>query len=143
MSNVFERRGIALRYAAVSIINVVNHQVLLNLANSGWGWGGGQSNVFAAVIAAVPGYLLSRRWVWRVSGSHSLRNEIAPFWTLALIGLVLSTVLAEVADRYLGAGVWVAVGSLVGYFIVWVMKFVILDRLFNRSVRRLEDTRRQ
>lgn len=133
-----DRRGLAARYGAVSLVNVINHQVLLNLANTGWGWSGGWSNVFAAVSAAIPGYLLSRKWVWKVRGAHSFREEIVPFWTLALIGLVLSTALAESADRILGSGIWVAMGSLLGYFIVWVLKFVILDRLFHRAARRLE-----
>lgn len=138
MSDVFERRDLAVRYGAVSVVNVATHQVLLNLANTGWGWSGGWSNVFAAVLTAIPSYLLSRKWVWKVNGSHSLRKEIAPFWTLALLGLVLSTALAEGADRLFGSGIWVAAGSLIGYFVVWVSKFVILDRLFDRSARRLE-----
>lgn len=138
LSSLLGRRGIAVRYGAVSVINVVNHQILLNVANSGWGWGGGISNVFAAVVAAVPAYFLSRAWVWQVSGAHSWRDEVAPFWILALLGLLLSTALAEGADRTLGSGIWVALGSLLGYFILWVVKFFILDRLFDRSAKRLE-----
>lgn len=139
LASTVGRRALALRYGAVSVINVIDHQVLLNVANSGWGWGGGQSNMFAAVLAAIPGYILSRRWVWKVSGTHSWREEIAPFWTLALLGLILSTALAETADRLFGSGIWVAVGSLAGYFIIWVSKFVILDRMFDRSARRLRE----
>ena len=133
------RRSIAARYLAVSAVNVVNHQILLNLANSGWDWGGGVSNVFAAVISAIPGYLLSRYWVWEVRGSNSLRAEILPFWSLAIVGLVLSTAMAEAADRLLGSGLPVALASLAGYFIVWVLKFLILDRIFERSARRQEE----
>ena len=133
---VASRRGVAGKYVIVSILNVVNHQVLLNIANSGWGWSGGRSNLFAAVIAAVPAYLLSRFWVWEVRGPHQLRAEIIPFWGLALIGLVVSTTLAEAADRALGSGVWVAAGSLVGYFLVWLAKFVVLDGLFTRAAAR-------
>ncbi len=130
------RGGLAGRYAAVSILNVLNHQILLNLANSGWGWSGGRANVFAAVISAIPAYYLSRQWVWKVQGAHSVRNEIAPFWILSLLGLVVSTVLAETADRLFEAWYWVAGASLFGYFVVWVAKFVILDRLFNRAAER-------
>ncbi|MEM9133717.1 MAG: GtrA family protein [Actinomycetota bacterium] len=131
-----KRGGLAGRYTAVSVLNVVNHQILLNLANSGWGWSGGRANVFAAVISAVPAYYLSRQWVWKVQGTHSVRNEIAPFWILSLLGLLVSTVLAESADRLFEAWYWVAGASLLGYFIVWVAKFVVLDRLFNRAAER-------
>lgn len=134
-----KRGGLAGRYTAVSLLNVVNHQVLLNLANSGWGWSGGRANVFAAVISAIPAYYLSRQWVWKVQGTHSVRNEIAPFWILSLLGLVVSTILAEAADRLFEAWYWVAGASLFGYFIVWVAKFVILDRLFNRAAARRVD----
>lgn len=122
--------GLALRYVAVSVLNVVNHQILLNIANSGWGWSGGIANVFAAVIAAIPAYLLTRYWVWNVRGSHSVRAEIVPFWALSLAGLALSSGLAEGADRVFGAGIAVATASMIGYFVVWIGKFLILDRLF-------------
>ena len=74
------------RYLAVSVINLVNHQALLFIANSLWDWSGGWANVFAACIAAVPAYLLSRAWVWGISGKHDLRSEVLPFWILALAG---------------------------------------------------------
>ncbi|MEM8922446.1 MAG: GtrA family protein [Actinomycetota bacterium] len=135
---VFGRRATVSRYLVVSVINVINHQVLLNLANSGWGWSGGRANVFAAVISAIPGYLISRYWVWQVKGGHSLRAEIVPFWTLALIGLLISTVLAEAADRIWEQWYWVAGASLFGYFLVWVAKFFLLDTMFKRSARRIE-----
>lgn len=136
---LLERRTLAGRYAAVSVVNVINHQALLNLANSGWGWSGGQANVFAAVIAAIPGYFLSRQWVWKMQGAHSIRDEIAPFWILALVGLVVSTVLAEAADRLFETWFWVAGASLFGYFLVWILKFIILDRLFDRAAARRQE----
>ncbi|MFV0257886.1 MAG: GtrA family protein [Acidimicrobiales bacterium] len=131
---LIERRLIAGKYLAVSAVNLVNHQLLLFLANSIWGWPGGWSNVFAAVLAAVPAYLLSRYWVWEVRGGHSLRGEVIPFWTIALLGLALSTVLAQAADQLFGSGLWVALASLTGYGVVWVVKFAVLDGLFTRSL---------
>jgi putative flippase GtrA len=124
---------VAGKYLAVSLLNVVNHQVLLNWANSGWGWSGGVSNVFAAVVAAIPAYLLSRYWVWAVRGAHSFRSEVLPFWTIALIGLAVSTSLAELADRLVGSGPAVAAASLAGYGVVWVVKFLVLDGMFANA----------
>lgn len=131
---LIERRLIAGKYLAVSAVNLVNHQILLYVAHSIWGWPGGWSNVFAAVVAAVPAYLLSRYWVWEVRGGHSLRREVIPFWTIALLGLALSTVLAQAADQLFGSGLWVALASLTGYGVVWVVKFAVLDGLFSRSL---------
>lgn len=123
--------SVVVRYLATSIINVVNHQVLLQVAVRWWGWSGGWANVFAAVVAALPAYLLSRYWVWQVDGRPSLRTEVIPFWTIALVGLLASTATAAAADALFGAPIMISVGSLVGYFIVWVLKFLILDRLFK------------
>lgn len=135
-----DRKGVVGRYLAVSCINVLNHQVLLFIANSWWGWSGGWANVFAACVSAGPGYLLTRAWVWRVTGRHDLRGEVLPFWLIALAGLVMSTVFAEMADRVFGAGLAVNIASLFAYFLVWVAKFLLLDRLFRRSLEKQSAT---
>ena len=121
----------ATRYLLVSAFNFVGHQGLLVLANSIWGWPGGAANIFAACVMSVPAYLLSRAWVWEVNGRHDMRRQILPFWAITVAGLVVSTVMAAVADRVFGAGLAVNLASLVGYFIVWVAKFFLLDRLFG------------
>lgn len=130
---VLIRRSVAFRYLVVSGLNVVNHQLLLALANSGWGWSGGRANMFAAVVAAVPAYVLSRNWVWKARGTHSFRAEILPFWIISLLGLVVSTLFAELADRAFGSGLPVAMASISGYFVVWVLKFLVLEKLFHRE----------
>jgi putative flippase GtrA len=126
-----------MRYVVVSAINVFNHQALLLVAHGVWDWSGGIANVFAAVVAAIPAYLLSRYWVWSVRGAHSVRAEIIPFWTLALLGLVVSTVLAETADRLFESSLAVSAASFAGYLVVWVVKFLVLNRIFERSAARL------
>lgn len=140
LAAIAKRRVVAGKYLAVSVLNVLNHQVLLWVANSEWGWSGGQSNAFAAVCAAIPGYLLSRAWVWDVRGTHSFRAEILPFWVIALFGLVVSSVAAEAADRTFGSGIWVAAASLFAYFLVWVLKFALLDGMFRHAAVKAEQT---
>lgn len=129
----------ATRYLAVSTFNFAGHQVLLYLANSVWGWSGGIANVFAACVMSVPAYLLSRAWVWEVNGRHDVRRQVLPFWAITLAGLLVSTVLAAVADDVFGAGLAVNIASLIGYFIVWVAKFFLLDRLFGGVTAIVDD----
>jgi len=124
------RVGTAGRYLVVSAVNVVNHQLLLLVANSVWGWPGGVANAFAASIALIPAYLLTRAWVWAKSGTHSVSKEVVPFFALAVLGLVVSSITSEVAERIFGTGLWVNIGSLVGYLGVWIMKFFVLERIF-------------
>ncbi|MGH1494012.1 MAG: GtrA family protein [Acidimicrobiales bacterium] len=130
-------RGVIFRYLITSGINVVNHQLLLQIAVRWWGWSGGAANAFAAMTAVIPAYLLSRYWVWDVQGKPSLRDELIPFWVIAAIGLVASTAAAELADRTFDAKIMISVGSLAGYLLVWVLKFIVLDFLFKRSAAKL------
>lgn len=125
--------GVVLRYLVTSGINVVDHQVLLQLAVRWWEWGGGEANVFASLVSVVPAYLLSRYWVWQVRGRPSLRNEVIPFWVIALLGLLASTVTAEAADRLFEQPIMISAGSLFGYFVVWILKFIVLSIMFARS----------
>ncbi len=120
----------ATRYLLVSAFNFSGHQLLLYLANSVWGWPGGVANMFAAAVMSIPAYLLSRAWVWEVNGRHDMRRQVLPFWAITVAGLVVSTGMAAVADAVFGAGLAVNLASLIGYFIVWVAKFFLLDRLF-------------
>jgi putative flippase GtrA len=123
--------GRAGRYLMVSVVNVINHQLILQLAVNLWGWSGGVANAFAATTAAAPAYFMSRYWVWRVRGRSSLRSEVVPFWIIAILGLVVSSLTAEAADRLFERPIMISVGSIIGYFIVWVIKFLLLDELFD------------
>jgi putative flippase GtrA len=125
--------GVVLRYLVTSGINVIDHQVLLQLAVRWWEWGGGEANVFASLVSVIPAYLLSRYWVWQVRGRPSLRNEVIPFWVIALLGLLSSTVTAEAADRLFERPIMISAGSLLGYFVVWILKFIVLSFMFARS----------
>lgn len=121
------------RYLIVSVVNVVNHQLVLQLAVNVFDWSGGWANAFAAVTAAFPAYWMSRRWVWSVDGRSSMRHEVLPFWGVALAGLVVSSAMAEAADRMFENPLMISAGSLAGYTIVWVLKFLILNRIFTRT----------
>ena len=132
MEAIAARRPAAFRYLVVSVASLLGHQVLLAAANSGWGWSGGTANTFAALAIAVPGYAVSRRWVWSTTGRHSLRGEILPFWAIAVVTVVVTGLFAEAADRAFGSGLPVLAGSIVGSGVVWVAKFVALEKLFVR-----------
>ncbi len=122
------------RFLLVTMVNNVNHQGLLFLANSVWAWSGGVANLFAGLIAAVPAYFMSRWWVWNVRGKrHDPRGEVAPFVGIAVLGLAVSTVFAEAADRWFGSGLIVNFATLVAYFLVWLAKFFLLNRVFTAT----------
>ena len=93
-----------LRYCGVSVFNLFFGQSLLFFFHSILDWPGWIANITAVMISAVPAYLLSRHWVWGQRGRNSFKTEVLPFWSMAFLGLIISTVaVAIVDDRYDGA----------------------------------------
>ncbi len=129
------------RYLVVSVMNVLIHFSMLRLALWAWDWPGEWANAFAAAIAVVPAFLLSRYWVWEVKGRADVMAEIVPFWAIALVGLVVSSAMAGLGDRLSDDYRVVMLASFVGYFGVWVLKFVVLNALFGRSKARQAEER--
>jgi putative flippase GtrA len=118
-----------LRYAAVSAVSVGITQTLLVALHVRLGWSPTTANVWAVSLAAAPSYLLNRRWVWRVTGDHSLTREVLPFWASAFAGLVLSTVIVGIAAQYSASPLVANGANLSAFGSLWVLKFLWLDRL--------------
>lgn len=117
------------RYCGVSVANVFVGQGLLALFYTGFGWRAWVANLLAVCISAGPAYWMSRHWVWAQSGAHSVRAEIAPFWGMALLGLLISTFTTEFADRRWHSGVAVQLASIAAFGLVWVFKFLVLEHV--------------
>lgn len=130
LTELIEQHGRRLmRYAGVSVIGVIVGQTLLFMFYEAIGLGATSANVLAVMIGTVPSYLLNRAWVWGKSGSHSVRAEIVPFWGMAVLGLVLSTVLVAVVSRYTDAWLMINAANLSAFGSLWLAKYVILDRV--------------
>ena len=122
-----------IRYCGVSAFNLVFGQSLLLLFHSGFKWPGWIANIAAVVISAGPAYLLSRHWVWQQSGPNRLKSEVVPFWSLALLGLLISTVAVAVVDSRYDGALPVAAASIGSFGFVWIFKFFVLDKWMWRS----------
>ena len=122
-----------LKFLVVSAFNVVFGQGLLVLANAGFGWSFVPSNVFAVGISAGPAYVFSRYWVWQKTGKSHFWKEVVPFWSLAFLGLVLSTILVAMAENYSDMTLVLMGTNLFAFGCVWVAKFFILDRVLFRQ----------
>src|SRR4051812_20745119 len=105
------------------------------------------ANVTTTALATVPSYHLNRRWTWQRRDASDPWREIAPFWALSFAGLALSTVTVGIADHW-AAGMGLApalrtaavlVGHLGGFGLLWIVQFVLLDRvLFAHRDERLD-----
>lgn len=125
------------RYTMVSVISVVTGQVLLALAFGVFEWSAAWSNVFAVGVSAVPSYYLNRAWAWGKRGRSHFMKEVLPFWGMAFLGLALSTYFVDVAegraldysDSRLVQTAIINGAALAAFGLLWVAKFVILNKL--------------
>lgn len=118
-----------MRYCGVSVFNLFFGQSLLFFFHSIVDWPGWIANVTAVMISAVPAYLLSRHWVWGQRGTHSFKLEVLPFWSMAFLGLTISTIAVAVVDDHYDGALPVQLASVASFFVVWILKFFVLDRL--------------
>ena len=128
------------RYAAVSAIStsvsltILGTLVATRAVTAGW------ANVIATAVATVPSFELNRRWVWAKHGRRSLRKEAAPYFALTFAGLGLSTLAVSTATgaataHHLGTAgrtVVAMCANLTGFGTVWIVQYVILDRVLFR-----------
>jgi putative flippase GtrA len=123
-----------MKFGAVSAFNVVFGQSLLFFAQEGLDWEPVVANVFAVAISAVPAYLLSRYWVWQKRGKNHFLREVLPFWSMAFIGLVLSTAAVWfVHDKWDPPAIIINLTNLCAFGVVWVCKFFVLDRILFKD----------
>ncbi len=126
-------RARLVRFAGVSVIGVLLTQILLLILKGGLDWSGVQANVVATAVSSIPVFMLNRRWVWNKRGDHSFGKEMAPFWGYTLAGLLVSTALVAVADDVWGTTLAVSLANLSGWGVLWIGKFVLLERVLFRD----------
>ena len=127
----------AVRYMLVSVITVAVSQVALFTLYAGLHWTARSSNVLAVIVGGVPSYYLNRRWTWGKKGPSHLLKEVLPFWGLAFIGLVFSTLTADFAESRAHeatssrlAQAMIINGAVIAAFgVLWVVKFVIFNKV--------------
>lgn len=136
MTQAVKEKG--LKYAAVSVVNVIVGQGFLTLFDSGLHWNKVLANFLSVCISAGPAYILSRAWVWQKSGKNSLMTEVLPFWGFGLAGLLLSTGTVA-ATQNVDIPMIANLASLVAFGVLWVLKFFFLDALIFKAVAEIVD----
>jgi putative flippase GtrA len=127
-----------LRYTVVSMVTVVVSQAVLFLSFGVLQLASAvPCNIIAAAVATLPSYYLNRRWAWGITGRSHPWREIVPFWGLAFLGLVLSILAVDLAEKaaphvtssHLGTAVIVNVSALAAWGVIWIGKFVIFNHV--------------
>jgi putative flippase GtrA len=122
-----------LRYATVSVVFVPIGQILIQILGL-WLHNYTTASLLQAAILTVPNFFANKHFVWRVTSRENLRSQMLVFWVTVMLGVTLATLFTHLvenamADRTsLVRGAAVLVAQLMGLGIVWVGRFLILDR---------------
>ena len=129
-----------LRYfGASAVATAIGQSVLISLVATGAttpGW----ANVIATAAGTLPSFELNRRWVWGRSGPRSWAGEVLPFCVWSFLALAVSTVAVRTAVSMavdagmhgLGQAAAAVVASLSAGGLMWVLQYIILDRVLFR-----------
>ena len=128
----------AVRYMLVSVVSVAVGQVTLFTLQVGLHWTAKSANIMACSIGGVPSYYLNRTWAWGKRGRSHFLKELLPFWSLAFLGLVMSTFSADYAESHarnftdsrVGQALIVNVTVILTFGILWVVKFLFFNKVF-------------
>jgi putative flippase GtrA len=134
------------RYGAVSLVATTCSLTTLGVLAGTRTLPAAWANVVATAIGTVPSFELNRRWVWAKKGKRSTSREVVPFVALSFAGLALSTLAVHFTAAWADRAALTTVmrtlfieGANVGAFgSLWILQFVMLDRLLFRAVTRHE-----
>ena len=95
------------------------------------------ASMTAFVAGAVPNYLLNRRWAWRGRGRVDAVRETLPYAVIVVGTALVAAAVTSAADGWVRTNVedrgWqvalVAAAFLGTYGVMFVLKFVLFDRL--------------
>ncbi|MDZ7674633.1 MAG: GtrA family protein [Acidimicrobiales bacterium] len=118
------------KYSSASVAGVITGQSTLLICLVVLDLAAVVANLIAVTLGAVPNYLINRAWTFNKRGTHSFTREVLPFWSMALLGLLLSTfTVAWAADRFDENVLAVMAANMLAFGTIWIAKFFVLDRV--------------
>jgi putative flippase GtrA len=125
-----------LRYSAASVVGVIVGQSCLYLLDAVIGLDAVLANFLAVAVSSLPAYLINRYWVWHKNDKNSFRREVVPFWAMAFLGLVLSSIAVSVVDDRTDWQPAIQLANIAGFGVLWFGKFLVLDKVLFVEVGR-------
>jgi putative flippase GtrA len=130
------------RFAAGSAVAAALSELFL-LVTYAFGAPPAVAALIAFAAGFVPKYLLNRRWVWRRRGRADVRRELVPYVLIVVVTALVAIAVTTAADAWVRVAVadrgWqvVLVGTayLTTYGFMFVLKFVLFDRLVFTATR--------
>jgi putative flippase GtrA len=123
-----------LRYVGVSVVFVPLGQILVQVLGIAFDDNYTKASIVASAILTVPNFFANRHFVWRVENRDNMRTQVLVFWVAAMLGVTLATLLTFAVENAmteaepLAKKVAVFFAQLTGFGIVWVIRYLVLDR---------------
>ncbi len=115
------------RYCGVSVVSVVVGQTTLLVGYTVLGFSAVVANLVAVVCGTTPAYFLNRSWAWGKTGRSSLATEVVPFFAMAFLGLLISTLAVAWVERRWDQAAAISAANFASFGVVWVARFFVLD----------------
>lgn len=134
-----------IRYVGVSLVFVPLGQVLIQvLARAYFDGDHVKASIASAAILIIPNFFANKYVVWRNTSNDNLRTQIIVFWVAGLLGVSFATFLTWVVEQWFNDKGWleslaVFVAQIVGFGVVWVLRYLVLDRWLFKVTRHGEE----
>jgi putative flippase GtrA len=128
-----------LRYASLSVVFIPLGQGLIQVLGL-WLDDYTAASVLAAASLTVPNFLANKHFVWRVTSRENLYRQVLVFWVTIMLAVSLATLITYLVENamtdrtMLIRGGAVLFAQLLGYGIVFIGRFLILDKWLFKLV---------
>lgn len=122
-----------LRYAGVSAASVPIGQGLIQVLGL-WLDNYAAASLLTAAIVTVPSFFILKYFVWQDTSGENLRRQVLAFWAAMMLAFSLATLFSYAIDHAtagqttLFRGTAVLCAQLLAFGIVWVGRYLMLDR---------------
>lgn len=116
------------KFLVVTGGSVVFGQLIFAGLLYGLDWPYVRSNITSVAIMVMPNYLMNRYWVWGKKSKNNFKTEVLPFWTMAFIGFLFSTLAVWYVESQGWPKITALIANFVAYGVVWVFKFFVMER---------------
>jgi putative flippase GtrA len=126
------------KYTMASMVGIGVGQPVLWICFGLLDWSAVPSNLTSVTCGAIPNYLINRKWTWHQQGKNRLWGEVVPFWVMSALGTILSLWAVSYAEDRWDTTIAVAIAQLSGFGVLWLAKFLILDKVMWKIVHDLQ-----
>jgi putative flippase GtrA len=132
------------RYSVGSVVAIVTSEITFVLCYGTGLLGTTAASVVAFFAGAIPNYVLNRSWAWERRGRLNVSREVILYAVVSIVSLVsaavvtgwVSRIAAHVTGSHAGRTTLVAAAYLATYAFLFILKFVIFQRVVFVEPRR-------